>query len=267
MSTCPTRSTAGRRSARIPGLRLPRRAPRDPARAQGGADERGARRKVERLMPTLVLLRHGQSQWNLENRFTGWWDVDLTRPGRRRGARGRASCCATRGFDFDCCFTSVQTRAIRTLHLVARRDGPAVAAGGQGLAAERAPLWRAHRPQQAGDDRQGRRRAGQDLAALLRHRRRRRCPRTARTTSATTAAMPASTCRTPRASRTRSRARCLITRPDRAGAAAPGSACSSPPTAIRCAAHQASVGHRRRGDRRAGNPDRPADRLRARRRS
>ena len=32
-------------------------------------------------MPTLVLLRHGQSQWNLENRFTGWWDVDLTEQG------------------------------------------------------------------------------------------------------------------------------------------------------------------------------------------
>ena len=42
-------------------------------------------------MPTLVLLRHGQSQWNLENRFTGWWDVDLYRPGHRRSARRRAA--------------------------------------------------------------------------------------------------------------------------------------------------------------------------------
>ena len=74
--------------------------------------------KGRRLMPTLVLLRHGQSQWNLENRFTGWWDVDLSRQGRRRGARRRASCCRNKGFDFDCCFTSVLTRAIRTLHLV-----------------------------------------------------------------------------------------------------------------------------------------------------
>ena len=68
-------------------------------------------------MPTLVLLRHGQSQWNLENRFTGWWDVDLSDQGigeaRAAGARLRES-----GFDFDCCFTSVLTRAIRTLHLV-----------------------------------------------------------------------------------------------------------------------------------------------------
>jgi 2,3-bisphosphoglycerate-dependent phosphoglycerate mutase len=68
-------------------------------------------------MPTLVLLRHGQSQWNLENRFTGWWDVDLSDKGiteaRAAGARLR-----DKGFDFDCCFTSVLTRAIRTLHLV-----------------------------------------------------------------------------------------------------------------------------------------------------
>ena len=68
-------------------------------------------------MPTLVLLRHGQSQWNLENRFTGWWDVDLSPAGveeaRLAGSRLRES-----GYDFDCCFTSVLTRAIRTLHLV-----------------------------------------------------------------------------------------------------------------------------------------------------
>jgi len=67
-------------------------------------------------MPALVLLRHGQSQWNLENRFTGWWDVDLSDKGiaeaRAAGARMRTS-----GLDFDCCFTSVLTRAIRTLHL------------------------------------------------------------------------------------------------------------------------------------------------------
>jgi 2,3-bisphosphoglycerate-dependent phosphoglycerate mutase len=68
-------------------------------------------------MPTLVLLRHGQSQWNLENRFTGWWDVDLSPAGvveaRDAGRLLRAS-----GMDFDCCFTSLLTRAIRTLHLV-----------------------------------------------------------------------------------------------------------------------------------------------------
>ena len=67
-------------------------------------------------MPILVLLRHGQSQWNLENRFTGWWDVDLSEKGIEEArAAGRLLC--ERGFDFDCCFTSVLARAIRTLHL------------------------------------------------------------------------------------------------------------------------------------------------------
>jgi len=68
-------------------------------------------------MPTLVLLRHGQSQWNLENRFTGWWDVDLTDKGIAE-ARAAGALLRDTGIDFDCCFTSVLTRAIRTLHLV-----------------------------------------------------------------------------------------------------------------------------------------------------
>ena len=68
-------------------------------------------------MPQLVLLRHGQSQWNLENRFTGWWDVDLSDQGIAE-ARAAGRTLLTHGFDFDCCFTSVLTRAIRTLHLV-----------------------------------------------------------------------------------------------------------------------------------------------------
>jgi 2,3-bisphosphoglycerate-dependent phosphoglycerate mutase len=68
-------------------------------------------------MPTLVLLRHGQSQWNLENRFTGWWDVDLSEAGVEE-ARTAGRLLKAEGFDFDCCFTSVLTRAIRTLHLV-----------------------------------------------------------------------------------------------------------------------------------------------------
>ncbi|MGN6057363.1 MAG: 2,3-diphosphoglycerate-dependent phosphoglycerate mutase [Sphingomicrobium sp.] len=68
-------------------------------------------------MPTLVLLRHGQSQWNLENRFTGWWDVDLSELGIKE-ARAAGIQLRDKGFEFDCCFTSVLTRAIRTLHLV-----------------------------------------------------------------------------------------------------------------------------------------------------
>jgi len=68
-------------------------------------------------MPTLVLLRHGQSQWNLENRFTGWWDVDLTEQGIAE-ARAAGRQLRDHGLDLDCCFTSVLTRAIRTLNLV-----------------------------------------------------------------------------------------------------------------------------------------------------
>jgi 2,3-bisphosphoglycerate-dependent phosphoglycerate mutase len=73
-------------------------------------------------MPKLVLLRHGQSQWNLENRFTGWWDVDLSDKGITE-ARAAGRLLKARGFDFDHCFTSVQTRAIRTLHLVLHEMG------------------------------------------------------------------------------------------------------------------------------------------------
>jgi len=73
-------------------------------------------------MPTLVLLRHGQSAWNLENRFTGWWDVDLTEQGVEE-ARAAGRLFKDKGFDFDRCFTSVQTRAIRTLNLVLEEMG------------------------------------------------------------------------------------------------------------------------------------------------
>ena len=68
-------------------------------------------------MPTLVLLRHGQSQWNLENRFNGWWDFDLTEQGIAE-ARAAGAMFAAKDLDFDRCFTSVQVRAIRTLHLL-----------------------------------------------------------------------------------------------------------------------------------------------------
>ncbi len=67
-------------------------------------------------MPQLVLIRHGQSQWNLENRFTGWWDVDVTEKGAEE-ARAAGRLMRERGLDFDLCFTSLQTRAIKTLNL------------------------------------------------------------------------------------------------------------------------------------------------------
>ncbi len=66
-------------------------------------------------MSKLILVRHGQSQWNLENRFTGWWDVDLTEKGEAE-ARAAGALLAEKGVLPDVAFTSFQTRAIKTLH-------------------------------------------------------------------------------------------------------------------------------------------------------
>lgn len=73
-------------------------------------------------MPTLVLIRHGQSSWNLENRFTGWWDVDVTEKGVEE-ARAAGRLLKEKGLDFDQCYTSVQSRAIKTLNLVLEEMG------------------------------------------------------------------------------------------------------------------------------------------------
>ena len=73
-------------------------------------------------MPRLILVRHGQSQWNLENRFTGWWDVDLTSKGEDE-ARAAGHLLAEKGMLPDIAFTSLQTRAIRTLHLALEAVG------------------------------------------------------------------------------------------------------------------------------------------------
>jgi 2,3-bisphosphoglycerate-dependent phosphoglycerate mutase len=63
---------------------------------------------------TLVVLRHGESQWNLENRFTGWVDVDLTPRGIEE-AKAAGALLRAKGYQFDQAFTSVLKRAIRTL--------------------------------------------------------------------------------------------------------------------------------------------------------
>src|SRR4051812_45566804 len=65
-------------------------------------------------MKRLVLLRHGESQWNQENRFTGWKDVDLTAKGIEE-AKAAGRLLQKEGYDFDFAFTSVLKRAIRTL--------------------------------------------------------------------------------------------------------------------------------------------------------
>ena len=73
-------------------------------------------------MPKLVLIRHGQSAWNLENRFTGWWDVGLTPQGEAE-AKAAGALMAARALDFDLCFTSLQTRAIKTLNIALEAMG------------------------------------------------------------------------------------------------------------------------------------------------
>ena len=67
-------------------------------------------------MYKIVLLRHGQSTWNLENRFTGWTDVDLSEAGIAE-ARSAGQLLRKEGYDFDCVYTSVLRRAIRTAWL------------------------------------------------------------------------------------------------------------------------------------------------------
>jgi 2,3-bisphosphoglycerate-dependent phosphoglycerate mutase len=68
-------------------------------------------------MYKLVLVRHGQSTWNLENRFTGWTDVDLTDLGREE-AHAAGQLLREGGYDFDIAYTSVLKRAIKTLNII-----------------------------------------------------------------------------------------------------------------------------------------------------
>ena len=73
-------------------------------------------------MSTLILLRHGQSQWNLEDRFTGWVDVDLTARGEAEARKG-GELIKAEGIAIDRVFTSVLTRAIRTSWLALHAAG------------------------------------------------------------------------------------------------------------------------------------------------
>jgi 2,3-bisphosphoglycerate-dependent phosphoglycerate mutase len=73
-------------------------------------------------LPRLILVRHGQSQWNLENRFTGWWDVDLTPKGEDE-AVAAGELLKAKGMLPSVAFTSLQIRAIRTLHLALEAAG------------------------------------------------------------------------------------------------------------------------------------------------
>jgi 2,3-bisphosphoglycerate-dependent phosphoglycerate mutase len=73
-------------------------------------------------LPTLILLRHGQSQWNLEDRVTGWVDVDLTAKGEAEARKG-GELIRDAGIEIDRVFTSVLTRAIRTSWLALQTAG------------------------------------------------------------------------------------------------------------------------------------------------
>lgn len=73
-------------------------------------------------MSKLILVRHGQSEWNLANRFTGWWDVDLTEQGVAE-ALAAGELLAARAVLPTMAFTSLQTRAIKTLHLALEACG------------------------------------------------------------------------------------------------------------------------------------------------
>jgi 2,3-bisphosphoglycerate-dependent phosphoglycerate mutase len=119
-------------------------------------------------MHKLVLIRHGESTWNLENRFTGWTDVDLTPTGIEQ-AKAAGRLLRAEGWDFDVCHTSVLKRAIHTLwHCLDEMDRswlPVV----QVVAAERAPLRRPAGPEQGRNGEEVRRRAGAGLAPQLRH--------------------------------------------------------------------------------------------------
>ena len=159
---------------------------------------------------TLVLLRHGESEWNAKNLFTGWVDVALTEKGRGRGRRAAASCCARPG----CCPTSCTPRCCaarsRTAAPRARRRRPALDPGAPLLAAQRAPLRRPAGQGQEADPRGVRRGAVHALAPLATTTRRRRSTTTTSSPRPATRATPTSAtrCRAPSASRTSSRGCC-----------------------------------------------------------
>ena len=117
---------------------------------------------------TLVLLRHGESEWNAKNLFTGWVDVDLNDKGEAEARRGGE---LLREHDLlpDVVHTSVLRRAIRTAELALRRRRPALDPGAPVVAAQRASLRRPAGQEQEADARDVRRGAVHALAPLVRH--------------------------------------------------------------------------------------------------
>ena len=113
----------------------------------------------------LLLCRHGQSDWNLKNLFTGWKDVDLTEKGNHEAVEA-GKLLLELGYDFDIAYTSVLKRAIRTLwHILDHMDLMWIPVVRDWRLNE--TLRRIAGPQQGRDRRKVRRRPGAHLAAKL----------------------------------------------------------------------------------------------------
>lgn len=100
--------------------------------------------QAEEAAYKLVLLRHGESQWNLEKRFTGWSDIDLTDKGRA-GAVKAGEIMKGAGVNFDEVHTSKLNRAIETAQLAQKRHVCSMGSASKILALERTLLWRSRR--------------------------------------------------------------------------------------------------------------------------
>lgn len=95
-------------------------------------------------MKKIVLLRHGESAWNKENRFTGWTDVDLTEKGIAEAEKA-GQLLIDNDFQFDKAYTSYLKRAVKTLSVVLGSYGSGLDTGREILAPEREALWTASR--------------------------------------------------------------------------------------------------------------------------
>ena len=186
---------------------------------------------------TLVLLRHGESEWNAKNLFTGWVDVDLTAKGEAEARRG-GELLREHGLLPDVVHTSVLRRAIRTAELALHAADRQWIAGAPVMAAQRAPLRRAAGQEQEADPGGVRRGAVHALAPVVRHaaaadRRRRRVVAGRRPALRDPAARADAAHRVPQG---RPAAHCCRTGTTRScRTCSPAARCWSPRTATRCA--------------------------------
>ena len=117
-------------------------------------------------MYTVIFLRHGESTWNKENRFTGWTDVDLSEKGIEEAHRA-GQLIKEAGFTFDVAFTSVLKAGHQNLVDSSGRDGPDVYTGQPVVETERAALWCPAGTGQGRDHREVWKRSGSGMAAWV----------------------------------------------------------------------------------------------------